>query len=827
MIPLPQDPITPQMLSTRWLSLAGCLLGCLLGCVPGGGSGDSADTGVDRDATPTDARPIDATPTDARSTDARPTDARSTDALPDACQPDCTGRSCGPDGCGGTCGQCEAPALCDRAGACVAPPADCGDGRCGADEDCATCPADCGDCCGDTRCDPDEDCATCATDCACPAGHDCLAGTCQPEACADEGCGAPPRILIFNANVRELTEAGAVVLSAIVTDPDGIADLIGGVLEDPTGAAYGAFVTAGEEGAYELTLTWAALHAVTPIEFAGTTRRSVIAVFFDQAGNRTTSAIELTLHCRGAGDAACDGRCASLDTAENCGACRALCGDICRDGICQCPDQLERCDGICRDTTTDPQHCGECDRACPDAIGGAPACDQGQCQDPCPGPAIACDGTCTDPRTDPDHCGACDRACDAPARGTPTCVAATCDVQCDPGHRHCDATCAPCPAEGVTATACDADTCVAAACNRGFRVCDGRCARCPEDRVRETTCAADRCIATRCDDDFHPCAEGCCPWRIAPVGVGGTRHALTVDAHGVHLAIGDRQIVRYAHFDGARWTFQDVVRLDEAPQNSADVTLASDGDTLHLAYAALFQPPPGGSARGILRTLRRDPDGWRDTGGIAGLGGNGPSTPSLALDHDTPWLVWDADRVRFASPIPHVNGIAISPAAGWNPHLKIFDGEMHIAWWNVGTRTLGYARGPIGAPILDDPQSRPRAGLRPRIAIDGDGHPTILHRTDDDEVLATRRDANGQWQTIELFDGIQLTNTYDITTAPDGTLLGCLSTPDVLYLLRPDGAGFIRERITGGGATSCELAFGPDGALHLVFVQGGALMHAY
>lgn len=41
--------------------------------------------------------------------------------------------------------------------------------------------------------------------------------------------------------------------SVVLTDPDGIDDLIGGTLKDPdSGSSYGAFVTEAGEGAYAL-----------------------------------------------------------------------------------------------------------------------------------------------------------------------------------------------------------------------------------------------------------------------------------------------------------------------------------------------------------------------------------------------------------------------------------------------------------------------------------------------------------------------------------------------------------------------------------------------
>jgi len=44
-----------------------------------------------------------------------------------------------------------------------------------------------------------------------------------------------------------------------------------------------------------------------------------------------------------------------------------------------CPANLRRCGDRCFDITTDPAHCGTCDRACTSAAHGAPSCADGKC----------------------------------------------------------------------------------------------------------------------------------------------------------------------------------------------------------------------------------------------------------------------------------------------------------------------------------------------------------------------------------------------------------------------------------------------------------------
>jgi N-acetylneuraminic acid mutarotase len=118
------------------------------------------------------------------------------------CEPlDCDTVECGGDGCGGNCGACEGDQICST-GACIDPPAVCGDDACEPGESCLDCPADCGFCCGDLRClsEHGEDCATCPADCGCGLDERCniaeracrpaCVPDCDDRVCGDDGCGA-------------------------------------------------------------------------------------------------------------------------------------------------------------------------------------------------------------------------------------------------------------------------------------------------------------------------------------------------------------------------------------------------------------------------------------------------------------------------------------------------------------------------------------------------------------------------------------------------------------------------------------------------------------
>lgn len=191
---------------------------------------------------------------------------------------------------------------------------------------------------------------------ACGGGSDCGKGTheengeCVPDGQGgggdsdsgtdDSGGGGAvaPTILSLSTNVGSLTQGESVTITAVVTDPQGISDLIGGQLQDSGGGTYGAFTTSSDEGSYALTLSWDAMAAVSPITFDGEGSRTVVAVFYDQAGNEASEELTLRLTCEtgtacdsvcGMGE--CGGSCVDLANDEaNCGEC----GHTCRSGVC-------------------------------------------------------------------------------------------------------------------------------------------------------------------------------------------------------------------------------------------------------------------------------------------------------------------------------------------------------------------------------------------------------------------------------------------------------------------------------------------------------------
>ena len=220
--------------------------------------------------------------------------------------------------------------------------------------------------------DPDE----CNDDDDCDGGEECDDGDCvnlsagegegepppPPPVCGEVGC---PEILALSSNVSTIGPFDSAVLSAVVTDPDGVADLIGGVLIDPISASTYATFTATGTGTFTISVSWSSLNPVRPIDFDGQASRLVRARFFDQAGHEAFGDVTLTLRCE-ADDVACAGQCGS-----------------------------ERCDGSCltAEQLSDPANCGACANQCDvgavcdfdDVNGGfACACPSGNCGPPDP-----------------------------------------------------------------------------------------------------------------------------------------------------------------------------------------------------------------------------------------------------------------------------------------------------------------------------------------------------------------------------------------------------------------------------------------------------------
>ncbi|MFO0608589.1 MAG: hypothetical protein U0324_35815 [Polyangiales bacterium] len=371
--------------------------------------------------------------------------------------------------------------------------------------------------------------------CSCPSGAPGVqacsaAGTLGECACADGGAqdvpagmdGPPvtdgaggdasargPVFLSFGTNVMALTETDSVTFTAVLTDPDGSGDLVGGALLDESGMArYGAFMASGGTGAYSLTVTWAQVHAVGRIEFRESESRVFLAEFFDMAGNRSTRTVTLRLHCDGRGGGACNGRCTNLSANPNCGGCGVVCPTACDMGTCPCPTGQTRCGEQCVNTMLSATNCGGCGQACAPGF----TCQGGFCTAPSGG----CSGgtTCTGCSARPG-CGWCGASSTCFAGTATGPVGFTCasgwtfePVSC-PGAVRCSAAAPTGLCEGA------GETCVRGTCQR---LCGG--VICTPEQVCIQGASGLTC-ATRCTSRSDCTAASCC----VPL-YDGTTHAL-------------------------------------------------------------------------------------------------------------------------------------------------------------------------------------------------------------------------------------------------------------------------------------------------------------
>jgi hypothetical protein len=213
-------------LSLEWILGLGCVLNVACG-TDTGESGDSRriilDSGLVADGSAVDARgsltdgavPLvdGGSPDGGLAIDAGPPDGGlPIDAGP--CVPDCANSQCGTDGCGGTCGTCEAPAVCNAG--------QCSEAGCG---DLFACDGECF-----SLLDDPAHCGNCSRSCTVPAGSGAVAYCAEAE--CGVACPAAPGVAVSLADdPNNCGVCGRVCASG----PDGQAPCVQGVCADPCG----------------------------------------------------------------------------------------------------------------------------------------------------------------------------------------------------------------------------------------------------------------------------------------------------------------------------------------------------------------------------------------------------------------------------------------------------------------------------------------------------------------------------------------------------------------------------------------------------------------
>jgi len=179
-----------------------------------------------------------------------------------------------------------------------------------------------------------------------------------------------------------------------------------------------------------------------------------------------------------------DGCESSLRAPTTCGNCTVSCtaaAPVCSAssaGAYRCTTACDgrtpdRCGDVCTEVTSDPLHCGGCDRACP--AGGAhtrATCTAGVCGIACDVGYHDCDGACVS-NSDPASCGSSCTPCPTPTLGSATCMAGVCGVACPSGATQCSGDCVDTATSAAHCGGCGrpcTGACVAGVCDTGVRL---------------------------------------------------------------------------------------------------------------------------------------------------------------------------------------------------------------------------------------------------------------------------------------------------------------------------------------------------------------------
>lgn len=129
-------------------------------------------------------------------------------------------------------------------------------------------------------------------------------------------CSTPPGPIIssFGANSEEITDGQTIRITAVLSDSDmgPVQAGIKGLLTDGAARVYGTF-SSTMPGIFTYDISWSQLDTEKGIAFASDEKRTYIAEFIDDFGNRITRPFELRLHC--GGQPACEGRCTNVGAA--------------------------------------------------------------------------------------------------------------------------------------------------------------------------------------------------------------------------------------------------------------------------------------------------------------------------------------------------------------------------------------------------------------------------------------------------------------------------------------------------------------------------------
>jgi hypothetical protein len=177
----------------------------------------------------------------------------------------------------------------------------------------------------------------------------------KPAPAGDLG---PPVIVSLTTDKTTVGPAETIHFTAVVTDPDGPADIAGGgIYPAPAGSSAASSLTFSRDsssGPFAAIGTIAAFHAMSPLTLAPaeTTTRGYVARFSDRAGNVAEKAISLTFSggdkgiCKGAVVASFFVDCTSCAT--SCGSGTSCIGNACAARL-DCGFSSFSCSSRCSD----------------------------------------------------------------------------------------------------------------------------------------------------------------------------------------------------------------------------------------------------------------------------------------------------------------------------------------------------------------------------------------------------------------------------------------------------------------------------------------------
>ncbi|RMD60380.1 MAG: hypothetical protein D6828_00040, partial [Nitrospirae bacterium] len=167
--------------------------------------------------------------------------------------------------------------------------------------------------------------------CNCDEGYHEENLTCVKNGGGNNGTNQPPQILSLQANSTTISDFDTLTITAVVNDPDGPGDILGGILTEDyqnTTYNYGAFSWQAQ-GTYSISLDWYAVKQVRDFAEGSGDTRTFTVIFYDSANNEVSDTITIEF----------------------------VCGDV---------DSHTRyyCGGECVYIFNDPYNCGECHRDC-------------------------------------------------------------------------------------------------------------------------------------------------------------------------------------------------------------------------------------------------------------------------------------------------------------------------------------------------------------------------------------------------------------------------------------------------------------------------------